>query len=72
MMYTRSGLDTSSNSSYHSDDQLNTVDTDSDDPLWSRNEEDGEELTGKPPPVLLKTRPKHTYIMLRGNKYNVW
>ncbi|XP_032515011.1 DDB1- and CUL4-associated factor 8 [Danaus plexippus] len=60
-----SGLDTSSNSSYHSDDQLNTVDTDSDDPLWSRNEEDGEELTGKPPPVLLKTRPKHTYIMLR-------
>ncbi|CAG9579072.1 unnamed protein product [Danaus chrysippus] len=60
-----SGLDTSSNSSYHSDDQLNMVDTDSDDPLWSRNEEEGEELTGKPPPVLLKTRPKHTYIILR-------
>ncbi|XP_072938613.1 DDB1- and CUL4-associated factor 8 [Epargyreus clarus] len=40
-------------------------DIDSEDDVWSIDNEDTEENKGTPPTVLTKTRPKHNYLLLR-------
>ncbi|XP_047019246.1 DDB1- and CUL4-associated factor 8 isoform X2 [Helicoverpa armigera] len=59
-----------SNDSYESDNMidLNSGDTDTDDELQvhrTADDNETEENKGKLPPVLLKTRPKHSYLLLR-------
>lgn len=58
-----------SNDTYESDNLMNmdsVSDSDDDQPLsQSNNEEETEENKGKTPSVLLKTKPKHSYFILR-------
>lgn len=51
-------------------------DSDSDEELQlpttaARNSKESEESRGKIPSVLLKTRPKHSYLLLRGNDLHI-
>lgn len=47
--------------------QSDDTDTDDEDPWENRtNTQNEDEDRGSPPSVLLKTRPKHNYLMLRG------